>query len=269
MIWGKIPVLGGYFDLTFRAVLITISDDIDKSRSHCYLPVCVFLHAVLQTWDVHKQGVGHSACEWRVGPLGALQRLLQVVWWRNEEHHQRLQQTWVRKNPLCVLKKSYIITCQQRSERKTWETGSALLIFLSFNVVGPETAGDSAWAAGWNSAPATLSRVRGKGRTSEKSSALSLMASTLISTAYLLPSDGSPNTVAVSTLTEQEELGKVLQIWNQTLQSVNWNTSYCHFEIKFWCAWKSCCCFLFSPPSSVCHLHIMMHWNSFKDFASL
>lgn len=57
-----------------------------------YICICVHFHAVLQTRDVREQGVGPAASAWRVGSLGAVQCLLQVLWWRNPEHQQRLQQ---------------------------------------------------------------------------------------------------------------------------------------------------------------------------------
>lgn len=76
-----------------------------------YMCVCVYSHAVLQTWDVCKQGVGPAASSWRVGSLGALQRLLQVLWRRNPEHQQRLQQARVRKDQT-VMTLTTITDCQ-------------------------------------------------------------------------------------------------------------------------------------------------------------
>lgn len=57
---------------------------------------CVCSCAVLQARHVCEQGAGPAAGSWRVGALGTLQRLLQVLWRRNPEHQQGLQQARVR-----------------------------------------------------------------------------------------------------------------------------------------------------------------------------
>lgn len=85
-------------------------------------------HTVLQTWNVCEQGVGPAASSWRVGSLGTLQCLFQVLRWRNQEHDERLQQAWVRRsqtvetNKVITKCKSGLVRTVAKSESRELQT---------------------------------------------------------------------------------------------------------------------------------------------------
>lgn len=116
---------------------------------------CVHSHLVLQTWNVCKQRVGPAASSRRVGSLGSLQCLFQVLWWRNPEHKQGLQQTRVRRKHctfmviwLTKIKKDPRIISAVANHYQKAKGLNEQIWCCSFLITDPGMEGSSAWAVG-------------------------------------------------------------------------------------------------------------------------
>lgn len=116
---------------------------------------CVHSHLVLQTWNVCEQRVGPAASSRRVGSLGSLQCLFQVLWWRNPEHKQGLQQTRVRRKHctfmviwLTKIKKDPRIISAVANHYQKAKGLNEQIWCCSFLITDPGMEGSSAWAVG-------------------------------------------------------------------------------------------------------------------------